>query len=157
MKTLKAVWISMGVSLLIAPFLIVDSARAQDSQYASTEPHGHSGSIRAEHQACAQVYCIISVDLDAMSVVGGETVKGRVILSAVTRYDIAVSLASDPPNVVTMPTSVTIPAGTDSATFVVGSGKTAVSAMDTAVEIYANYNVTRHTSLIVRPPSRSTR
>jgi hypothetical protein len=157
MRKSKTVSIAVGVALLIALCMIADSARAQDSQYASTEPHGHSGCIRAEHQACSQASCIISVSLNVASVVGGGPVQGRVILNAVTPYDIEVSLASDPPNLVTMPRTVTIPAGGDSAVFVVDSSKTAVRARDTAVEIYANYNATRHTSLMIRSASHSTR
>ncbi len=103
---------------------------------------------------CGQAYCLNGLSLSATSVVGGNVVQGRVILGVAAPYDMEVTLAADPPNSVTIPTSVTIPQGKDSAVFTIITplSKVAVGGADSIVGIYANYNATRHATLTVLAP-----
>ena len=103
---------------------------------------------------CGEVYCLSGLSLSAASVVGGNTVQGRVVLGAPAPYDLEVALAVDPPKSAEIPSSVTIRQGQDSATFTVVTplGARSVGGTDMVIEIYANYNVTRHATLTVLAP-----
>jgi hypothetical protein len=103
---------------------------------------------------CGEVYCLSGLSLSAASVVGGNTVQGRVVLSAPAPYDLEVALAVDPPKSAEIPSSVTIRQGQGSATFAVVTtlGAASVGGTDRVIEIYANYNVTRHATLTVLAP-----
>jgi hypothetical protein len=94
------------------------------------------------------------LSLNTVSVVGGNAVQGRVFLGAPAPYDLEVGLAVDPPKSAAISSSVTIRQGQDSATFTVITplSKTTVGGVDTVVEIYANYNATRHATLTVLAP-----
>jgi hypothetical protein len=105
-------------------------------------------------QTCAIDYCLDSVSLTAPSVVGGNSVEGRVTMLGPTAYDVAVSLAVDPASAGKVPSSVTIKAGEQSAVFtlVTTASKMAVGGVDDSISIYANYGVTKHASLMVLAP-----
>jgi hypothetical protein len=95
-----------------------------------------------------------SISLNASSVVGDNTVQGRVTLNMAAPEDLEVSLAADPFNEARVPASVTIRAGETSAPFTVitALGKTAVAGENSVVSIYANYEVTKHTDLTLLAP-----
>lgn len=95
-----------------------------------------------------------SVSLTESKIVGGNTVQARVTLNVTAPHDVEVSLAADPFIGATVPPSVTVSAGRTSATFpiVTPLSKLAVGGEDSVVEIYANYGVTRHTTLTVLAP-----
>jgi Peptidase family M48 len=97
---------------------------------------------------------LASITLSDSNVVGGNTVQGRVTLNEAAPYDLEVSLAADPSIAASVPASVNISAGKSTATFsiVTPLSKSAVGGEDSVVEIYANYGVTRHTSLAILAP-----
>src|ERR1700688_2865512 len=72
-----------------------------------------------------------SISLNASSIVGDNTVQGRVTLNMAAPADLDVSLAADPFNEARVPASVTIKAGETSAPFTV---ITALSKMAVAGE-----------------------
>src|SRR5947207_15881717 len=71
----------------------------------------------AQSVKCGFDYCLKSVSLSAPTIVGGNTIQGRVTLEDPTNRDIEVSLATDPREAATVPRTVTAMAGTDSARF----------------------------------------
>src|SRR6266571_3550668 len=95
-----------------------------------------------------------SISLSAPSVVGGNTVQGRVTMNAPAPFDLEVSLAVDPPSVAKAPASVTVKAGETSAAFTVTTpvSKMVVGGADNLVSVYGNYGVTKHTDLTILAP-----
>jgi len=93
------------------------------------------------------------VTVTPTSVAGGTNSQGNVTLSAgAPQGGAVVALSNDMPGVAGVPASVTVPAGTTSATFTVMT--TSVSAT-TAVTISAAYSgVTRTAILSVTPPGQ---
>jgi len=93
-----------------------------------------------------------SLTLSPSSVTGGSPSTGNVALSGPAPSGGAVvSLSSDNTTVVRVPASITVPAGTTSATFSVSTSPVAAS---TSVTISASYNgVSRNFSLTVVPPT----
>ena len=100
-----------------------------------------------------------SLTLSASSVVGGNSVQGRVTLSAAAPSDTVVTLASSNA-AATVPASVTVVAGVSSATFNINT--TAVNATTTATISGAFGGVTRSATLTINtnaappPPPPST-
>src|SRR5437764_7882922 len=68
--------------------------------------------------------------------------------------DVEVSLAADPSNAAKVPPSVTVPAGSTSATFQITTllNKSAVVGNDATITIYGNYGVTKHASFTALAP-----
>ena len=97
---------------------------------------------------------LTSISLSAPSAVGGNTVQGRVTLNTAAPSDLEVTMAADPLNAATVPSSVTIKEGEISAPFTVTTplSKVTVGGHDTAVEIYAHYEVTKHVGLVILAP-----
>src|ERR1035437_6294299 len=97
---------------------------------------------------------LASVSLTAPSIVGGNSVEGRVTLLGPATSDIEVTLAIDPPLAARIPSSVTVKTGETSATFTVVTviSKIAVGGEDNVIGVYANYGVTQHTSLTILAP-----
>jgi hypothetical protein len=95
-----------------------------------------------------------SISLNSSSVVGANTVQGKVTLNMAAPEDLEVSLAADPLNEANVPASVTIKAGETSAPFTVVTAlsKAAVAGENSVVSIYANYEVTKHTDLTLLAP-----
>ena len=125
MKTIKAVWIVLALSLTIS---------AQVS--------------KAEHVALA------SVTVNVKSVVGGNPVQATVTLNQPADEDVEVSLAADPPNAAKVPEQVLVPKGSTYTTFAIITpiSKLAVSGEKSVVAIYANYEVTKHAEFTIMPP-----
>src|SRR5437870_3330618 len=98
--------------------------------------------------SAAENPALSSVSLNSASVVGGNSVLGAVTLNMPAPSDVEVSLAADPSNAAKVPPSVTVPAGSTSATFQITTllNKTAVVGNDATVTIYGNYGVTKHAS-----------
>ena len=92
-----------------------------------------------------------SISLSAPSVVGGNTVQGRVTMNAPAPFDLEVSLAVDPPSVAKAPASVTVKAGETSTAFTVTTpvSKMVVGGADNLISIYGNYGVTKHADLTI--------
>src|SRR5437016_13762522 len=67
--------------------------------------------------SAAENPALSSVSLNSASVVGGNSVLGAVTLNMPAPSDVEVSLAADPSNGAKVPPSVTVPAGSTSATF----------------------------------------
>ena len=103
--------------------------------------------------SAAENPALSSVSLSSASVVGGNSVLGAVTLNMPAPSDVEVSLAADPSNAAKVPPSVTVPAGSTSATFQITTllNKTAVVGNDATVTIYGNYGVTKSESLAVMP------
>src|SRR2546429_275938 len=104
--------------------------------------------------SAAENPALSSVSLNSASVVGGNSVLGAVTLNMLAPADVEVSLAADPSNAAKVPPSVTVPAGSTSATFQITTllNKTAVVGNDTTVTIYGNYGVTKHASFTALAP-----
>src|SRR5216117_380057 len=104
--------------------------------------------------SAAENPALSSVSLNSASVVGGNSVLGAVTLNMPAPSDVEVSLAADPSNAAKVPPSVTVPAGSTSATFQITTllNKTAVVGNDATVTIYGNYGVTRHASFTALAP-----
>ncbi len=97
---------------------------------------------------------LASISLTAPSAASGSSVEGRVTLSKPATEDVEVSLAADPVTAAKVPSSITIKAGANSATFNVTTilSKTAIGGDDSVVSIYANYGMTKHVDLTVLAP-----
>jgi len=104
--------------------------------------------------SAAENPALSSVSLNSASVVGGNSVLGAVTLNMPAPSDVEVSLAADPSNAAKVPPSVTVPAGSTSATFQITTllNKTAVVGNDATVTIYGNYGVTKHASFTALAP-----
>jgi len=102
-------------------------------------------------QAAAAPASLSSLALSPPSVTGGTSSTGTVTLSAAAPSGEAiVALASNQTSVVTMPPSITVPAGATSATF---TATTSAVSASTGVAVSATYNgVTRSAGLSVNPP-----
>src|ERR1700736_2311991 len=96
-----------------------------------------------------------SVSLSSPSVVAGEALHGTVMLNEEAPFDVKVSLTADPSRSAKLPNSISIPAGSKSATFTVSTllSKADVSNRDTVVTIYGNYGVTKSGSFTLLPPA----
>jgi Peptidase family M48 len=96
---------------------------------------------------------LASISLSAATVISGDSVDGRVTLNKPASADVEVTMAADPFNAAQVPVSVTVKAGEISATFKVSTvhGRILVGGADTEVGIFANYEVTQHVKLIIRP------
>lgn len=95
-----------------------------------------------------------SISLSAPSVVGGNTVQGRVTLNSPAPFDLEVSLAVDPPSVAKAPASVTVKAGETSTAFTVTTpvSKMVAGGTDNLISIYGNYGVTKRADLTILAP-----
>src|SRR2546427_3641297 len=104
--------------------------------------------------SAAENPALSSVSLNSASVVGGNSVLGAVTLNMPAPSDVEVSLAADPSNAAKVPPSVTVPAGSTSATFQITTllNKTAVVGNDATITIYGNYGVTKHASFTALAP-----
>ena len=92
---------------------------------------------------------VTSFFLDPLSVVGGNASTGMVVLNGVAPAGgSVVTLTSDSPTVAVLPSSVTVPAGSDRVSFVVATKPVAASA---TVGLTATYGVSAFTTLIVLP------
>ena len=90
-----------------------------------------------------------SVSLNPTTVVGGSNTQGTVTLTGAAPTGGAnVSLASDNPSVASVPSSVTVPAGSTSASF---SVTTSTVVASTSATISATYGATASASLTVLP------
>jgi hypothetical protein len=86
-----------------------------------------------------------SISLSSASVTEGRSLQGTVTLNmAAPSEGVAVSLAAEPADVVTVPPSVKVPAGATSASFPVAT------RAPSTVTIYGNYGVTKSDSFSVR-------
>jgi peptidase M48-like protein len=96
---------------------------------------------------------LASVSLSAPTVISGDSVEGRVTLNKPAPEDLEVTMAADPFNAAQVPVSITVKAGEISAPFKVSTvhGRILVGGADKEVGIYANYEVTQHVKLIIRP------
>ena len=96
---------------------------------------------------------LASVSLSAPTVISGDSVDGRVTLNKPAPADLEVTMAADPFNAAQVPVSVTVKAGEISAPFKVSTvhGRILVGGADREVGIFANYEVTQHVKLIIRP------
>jgi len=96
---------------------------------------------------------LMSVNLSAPTVIGGNEVHGTVTLNSAAPYDVEVSLAADPASVAKLPASVTVPAGSNNASFAINTVRsTAMGAGDAVITVYGNYGVTKSGSFTVVPP-----
>src|SRR6059036_3454712 len=104
--------------------------------------------------SAAENPALSSVSLNSASVVGGNSVLGAVTLNMPAPSDVEVSLAADPSNGAKVPPSVTVPAGSTSATFQITTllNKSALVGNDATITIYGNYGVTRHASFTALAP-----
>ncbi len=104
--------------------------------------------------SAAENPALSSVSLNSASVVGGNSVLGAVTLNMPAPSDVEVSLAADPSNGAKVPPSVTVPAGSTSATFQITTllNKSAVVGNDATITIYGNYGVTKHASFTALAP-----
>src|SRR5438046_3411789 len=104
--------------------------------------------------SAAENPALSSVSLNSASVVGGNSVLGAVTLNMPAPSDVEVSLAADPSNGAKVPPSVTVPAGSTSATFQITTllNKSAVVGNDATITIYGNYGVTKHASFTASAP-----
>jgi len=93
-----------------------------------------------------------SVSLSSPSVVRGNTLDGAVTLNVAAPFDIQVLLSVDPARAATLPPSVTLHAGSKSATFTVSTRRTADIGNDTVVTVYGNYGVTKSGSFKLLAP-----
>jgi hypothetical protein len=92
---------------------------------------------------------LASLTLNPTSVVGGNTSTGTVTLSAAPSANASVTLTSSNTAVATVPASVTVPAGTTSASFAVTTNSVGAS---TAVTISGSFGgVTQSANLTVSP------
>jgi hypothetical protein len=97
---------------------------------------------------------LLSVSLSSPSVVGGNALHGAVTLNVAAPVDIEVLLSADPARAAKLPTSVTIPAGSKSATFTISTlpSKGAGFGSDTVVTVYGRYGITKSGSFTVSAP-----
>src|SRR2546428_173986 len=104
--------------------------------------------------SAAENPALSSVSLNSASVVGGNSVLGAVTLNMPAPSDVEVSLAADPSNAAKVPPSVTVPAGSTSATFEITRllNKSAVVGNDASITIYGSYGVTKHASFTALAP-----
>lgn len=89
---------------------------------------------------------LASMTLNPTTVAAGGSVTCTLSLNQATSFAVSASVAADPASDATVPSSVTIPAGQTSASFIV---QTAALTTAATVTIYANYNVTVHAPLAV--------
>jgi hypothetical protein len=108
----------------------------------------------ASSSSAAENPVLSSISLSSATVVGGNTVQATVTLDREAPFDLSVSLVADPSRTVKLPASVTIPAGSTSATLTITTllNKSAVVGSDTRVTIYGNYGVTKNSSFIALAP-----
>src|SRR5690348_18157837 len=95
-----------------------------------------------------------AISLSSASVVGGNSLRGTVALDKPAPVDMEVSLAADPTGMAKVPTSVTVPAGSTTASFIITTRmqKTIVGGEDTKITIYGNQGVTKNASFITLAP-----
>ena len=107
--------------------------------------------VSATAAAAADHPELSSLSLSSSSVVGGSGLQGTVTLNMAASVPVEVSLAADPSGAAKLPASVTIPAGSTSATFPISTvpSKSAASGADTLVTVYGNFGVTRSGSFTV--------
>ena len=105
-------------------------------------------------QSAPTAAALSSVSLSPPSVTGGTSSTGTVTLtSAAPNAGALVALTRNPTSVVTVPPSVTVPAGGVSATF---TATTSAVSASTAVTVSATYNgITRSAVLTVNPPGQT--
>lgn len=110
--------------------------------------------VLAAASAVAENPELSSVSLSSPSVVGGNALQGAVTLNTAAPFDIEISLAADPAKAAKLPSSVTVPAGSKTATFTVNTvlSKSAVTGSDTVVTVYGNYVVTKSGSFTLLAP-----
>ncbi len=100
-------------------------------------------------QAAASATSVNSFFLDPFDVVGGNPSTGTVVLNGLAPAGgSVVTLTSNNTAVVVLPSSVTVPAGSDRVSFVVSTNPVATS---TTVGLTATYGISAFTSLIVTP------
>ena len=98
----------------------------------------------------APAVAAVRISVDLTSVRGGGSVTGRLTLPAIAASTVTVTLSSSSP-LVTVPHSLTIPAGYIGRYFAISTSATAVQAV---VTLSASLNgTTSTTTLTVRPPS----
>lgn len=97
---------------------------------------------------------LASVSLSSPSVVEGKALNGAVTLNVAAPSNIEVSLAAVPPKGVKLPASVTISAGSKSATFTISTvlNEGAFTGRDTVVKVYGYYGTTKSDSFMVLAP-----
>lgn len=95
-----------------------------------------------------------SLSLSSPTVVGGNGLRGTVMLNKATPFDIEVSLTVDPAWAAKLPASVTIPAGSSSASFTISAllGQNAATGSSTVVTVRGSYGVTKSGSFTVLAP-----
>ena len=108
-----------------------------------------SSTRRFTPQATAATVSLSAVAVNPTSVVGGNASTGTATLTAAAPTGGAIVALSDNSTAVTVPTSVTIPAGATSTTFTVTT--TSVSA-STSVTLTGTYNATSRTATLTVTP-----
>jgi len=146
--------VTIPAGAMSVTFAVTTVAVTTNSSVTITATSGTSKTATLTITAASAAASLQSVSVSPTSVTGGTTSQGRVALSAgAPQGGAIVALSSANPAVAGVPASVTVPAGTTSATFAVTT--TTVSAA-TAVTISAAYNgVTRSATLTVMPPGQA--
>ena len=118
-------------------------------------PFSSSRRFTAQAASTPTAASLSAVSVSPTSVVGGTTAQGTITLTgAAPSAGALVTLSSANTSVVSVPASVTVVAGSSSATF---SVNTSTVTANTAVTITASYNgVSRTTTLTVTPASTGT-
>src|SRR5262249_50744225 len=96
---------------------------------------------------------LASVTLSAPTVIGGNSVEGRVTLNKPAPEVLEVTMAVDPFNAAQVAVSVTVKQREVRAPFKMSTahGRALVGGADQPVGLYANYEVAQHVKLIIRP------
>jgi len=90
---------------------------------------------------------ILSLGLSSSSVTSGNGLRGTVTLNMAAPFDIEVALAAEPSGTAKLPASVTIPAGSSSASFAISTLPSRTGSM--LVTVRGNYGVTKTDSFTV--------
>ncbi|HSP13608.1 MAG TPA: RHS repeat-associated core domain-containing protein [Thermoanaerobaculia bacterium] len=110
----------------------------------------HQGSTATANVTVQRLVHLSSFSVSPASVVGGNQSTGTVTIDATTATDITVILSSSNASVASVPASVTVPAGSTTASFAIS---TVTVGSDATVTLTASYRDTRTAPLTVTVPS----
>ena len=92
---------------------------------------------------------ISAVTLSSATVVAGNSVTGTIHLNAIPTFDVVAAVAALPASEATVPAHVTIPKGSQTATFSIAASSAVTTAANVIINV--NYNTTQQATLAIHP------